>query len=137
MVREEDAVHVPDLALVPVGRLEDLANWIDRRQLVGVGFDSDARVVAQRQQIVDDFETLLAAGNVHAGDVDQTGELGVVVVFQELQHREDSFGADQHFQLIARRELHPLNVSRQAVGDVFAEVGQDAPRRFVWLSNRG
>ena len=53
MVGEEDAVHVPDLTLVPVGRLVDIEARVDRRQLVCVRLDADSRVEAQREQIVD------------------------------------------------------------------------------------
>jgi len=53
VVGEEDAVHVPDLTLVPVGRLVDIEARVDRRQLVCVRLDADSRVEAQREQIVD------------------------------------------------------------------------------------
>lgn len=58
VVGEENAVHVPDLTLVPVGRLEDVVHRVDGRQFVRVRFDADARVVAQRQNVVDDLQQI-------------------------------------------------------------------------------
>lgn len=52
MVGKEHAVHVPDLAFVPVGRLKHVVARVDGRQFVRVGFDADARVEAQRQDVV-------------------------------------------------------------------------------------
>lgn len=56
VIGEEHAVHVVDLALIPIGPLEHLAGRVDRRQFVGVGFDANPRVEAQRQQIIDDLD---------------------------------------------------------------------------------
>ncbi len=55
MIGEEDTEHVPDFSLVPVGALVDAASRFDRRQLVRVGFNSDAIVVAQREEIIDNL----------------------------------------------------------------------------------
>jgi hypothetical protein len=52
-VGEEDAVHVPNLTLVPVGRTVNFHRGLDGAQLVGVRLDADARVIAERQQVVD------------------------------------------------------------------------------------
>jgi hypothetical protein len=122
MVGEEDAVHVPNLSLVPVGSLVDLVARVNRRQLVGVGLDADSRVVAQRKEIVDDLEAVGTRWDVHAGDVDEILELRLVMILEELQHGKDAFGGDEDLQLVAGSQLNLLDVARQVLGDVFAEV---------------
>lgn len=52
VISEEDAEHVPDLSLVPVGSSKHLVRWTNWCQFVCVGFDTDARVETQRQQVV-------------------------------------------------------------------------------------
>jgi len=44
MVGEKDSEHVPDFSLVPIGGGKDGGGGLDWRELVGVGFDADARV---------------------------------------------------------------------------------------------
>ncbi len=56
MVREEDAVHVPGLALIPVGALEQRRDRLHGRQLVRVGLDAHAIVKFQREKQVDKLE---------------------------------------------------------------------------------
>lgn len=62
VIGEEHAIHVPNFAFIPIGSFENLATWIDWRQLVSVRFHSDSRVKAERQQIVDDLERQTSSG---------------------------------------------------------------------------
>lgn len=55
MAGEEDSVHVPDFAFIPVGGLEDLVGRINRRQLICVRFHANPRIVTEREQIVYDL----------------------------------------------------------------------------------
>ena len=56
MIGEEDAKHVPDFPLVPVGAGEDRADGLDGGQFVCVGLDADARVETKGQQVVHNLE---------------------------------------------------------------------------------
>lgn len=91
---EEDAEHVVDLALVPVGAVVEACDGWDWRGLVGVGLDADAAVVAHREQVVDDFEALVAGRVVDGGDVADLGEFGGGVVFEEGEDGDDAVGGD-------------------------------------------
>lgn len=55
---EEDTVHVPDLALVPVGTLEDGSCRGNGRDLVGVRLDTDTRLVGDGEEVVDDLRDM-------------------------------------------------------------------------------
>ena len=49
---EVDTIHVPDLALEPVGRGVDVGgDWVDRVQLVSIGLDANASIVVNWKQI--------------------------------------------------------------------------------------
>lgn len=124
MVGEEHSIHVPDFSLIPIGSFVDFIARINRRQLVGVGLDANSRVVAKREKIVDDLESVWARWNIHSSDVDEIFKLGLVVVLEELQYGENTLGSDENFQLVSSRQLHLLNVLGQAFGDVFSEVCQ-------------
>ena len=56
VIGEEDAKHVPDFPLVPVGAGEDRADGLDGGQFVCVGLDADARVETKGQQVVHNLE---------------------------------------------------------------------------------
>lgn len=81
MANEEDAEHVVGLALVPVGAGEETCDAGNRRGLVGVGLDSEPGVVANAKEIVDDFEALVAGGEVDGRDGADLSELGGGVVY--------------------------------------------------------
>lgn len=66
VVGEEHTIHVPNLALVPVGGFVDLVARVNRRQLVGVSFDADSRVVAEREKVVNDFEAVWTRWHIHS-----------------------------------------------------------------------
>ena len=56
MVGEVDPKHVPDFALVPVGRLEDGVDRLDGGQLIGVSLNADPGVEAEGEQVVDELK---------------------------------------------------------------------------------
>ena len=77
MAGEQDAVEIVGLALEPVG-----AGKTSMTEGTGVvssvcDLDADAAVLVRRQQVIDDVETLLAAGIVGAADVDEGDEAAV------------------------------------------------------------
>ena len=51
------------------------------------------------------LESVLPRGHVHAGDVDQIGELGVRVIPEESQDRDHSGGGDKELEFIAGGQL--------------------------------
>lgn len=87
---EEDTKQIPDLTLVPVCTVVERSDRRDRGGLVGVRLDADARVVAHREHVVDDFESLAASGEVDCGDVAHLSEFGGCVVFEELEDGNDT-----------------------------------------------
>lgn len=84
MAREEDAEHVVDLTLIPIGTVENANQARDRRGLVSVRLDSDAGIVTDAQQIVDDLESLVAGWEVDGRDIANLRELGCRIVWAQL-----------------------------------------------------
>lgn len=80
MASEEHAKEIVDLSLVPVGTVKETGDTGDGRDFVGVGLDTDTRVVADREEIVDDFKSVLSARVVGGSDRADLGELGSGVV---------------------------------------------------------
>lgn len=106
MVGEVDSEHVENFAFVPIGTLENVANWIQRRQLVSISLDSDPRVEAKREQIVNHFKSVLPGRHVNTSNVDQVGELSVVMVLQEGDDWQDTFRSNQDLQLVPSSQLN-------------------------------
>lgn len=150
MSGEEDAVHVPDLTLVPVGTVEDGDSRGNGGGLVGVGLDADALLVGDREEVVDDLglleprtpniawhlvsscpriclithlEAVLAGGVVDGSDVRDLLELALRVVTEEGEDGDDGLGGDVENELVlVDGEL--LDVLGQASGDVLAVLVQ-------------
>ena len=100
MSDEEDAEQVVYFSLVPVGAVVEPADAGDRRGFVCVGFDADASVVPDGEEVVDDFEARVAGWIVHGGDVGYAGEFGGGVVFEEVEGGEDAGGGDVDCELV-------------------------------------
>lgn len=66
MVCKEDTVHVPDFTLIPVSGFVDFIARVDWRQLVGISFNTDSRVVAKRQKVVDQLKAVWARWNLQS-----------------------------------------------------------------------
>jgi|SRR5579859_5663667 len=79
---------------VPIGSSEDRHDGWNGSHFVSVGFDADAGVVADGEEIVDYFETVCAGWEVDATDVHYAFELGVCVVFEEFHDGRDCGGGD-------------------------------------------
>lgn len=77
---EEDAKQVVDLALVPIRAVVEGGQAGDGGCLVGIGLDTDSRVVTNAKQVVHDLESLIAGGEIYGGDVTDLGELGSGVI---------------------------------------------------------
>jgi hypothetical protein len=97
---EEDTEQIVDLTLVPVGTIVETAERRNRGGLVGVGLDTNASVVADREHVVDDLETLVTSRVVDSGDVADLGELCGSVVLEEVENGENGGGGDVDDKLI-------------------------------------
>jgi len=106
-------------------------------QLIGVGLNADARIVAQREQIVDHLESVLATGHIHAGNVNQVGKLRLMMILKELQHGHHALWRNKHLQLIAGGQLHLLHVLGQALGHIAPEIGEMRASDCVRLADSG
>lgn len=82
---EVDAVQIVDFALVPVCAVKETSDTGDSRGFVGVGLDSDARVVADREQVVHDLEALVAGGIIGGSNGADLGEFGSGIVWDDYQ----------------------------------------------------
>ena len=87
---EQDAEQVIDFALEPVGAGIDRGRARDRRLFVGRELDADAAVQPGRQKMIDDFESLLALGIIHAGNIDDRDELSCRIVAQKPEDLDDA-----------------------------------------------
>lgn len=114
---EEDTEHVVDLTLVPQSTLKETGHTGDGGSLIRIGLDTDARVVADTEKVVDDLEALVAGGEVDTSDIGDLGKLGGSVVLQEAHHRDDTGWGGVHGEFVLPHgEL--LDVLGQAGHDV-------------------
>lgn len=120
---EEDTEHVVHLTLVPQSTLEQTGNTGHGAGLVGVGLDTDTRVVAHTEHVVDDLEALVAGGEVDTGDVRDLSVFGRGVVFQESHGGDEAGGRDVDAELILP-DGELLDVLGQARHDVLAVLVQ-------------
>ena len=97
---KEDSEKVIHLSLVPVGTIVQTGDGRDRRRFVGVCLDSDARIVAHTQQVVDHFKPLVARWIVDGGNVRHLCKLGCSMVFEKMEDRKDARGWDIDDQLV-------------------------------------
>lgn len=100
MSNEEDTKQIVDLALVPVGTVVEIAQTGDWGGLVRVCLDSEARVVADAEHVVDDFKALVLGGVVDGCDVGDLCVLSRGVVLQEGEGGDDAGGRDVDGQLV-------------------------------------
>ena len=100
VVNEEDAKEIVDFTLVPVGSVVQARDGRHRSGLVGVGLHADTRVMADREQIVDNLETLVAGWVVDGGDVGDAGEFGCGVVLEEAEGGDNTGGRDVDGELV-------------------------------------
>src|SRR6516225_2868010 len=83
MPGEHHAVKIVSLALIPIGIGKYFDDRRHGRRLVGLDFDSNARVMLGRQQMIDDVEPPLAAWPVDGSNVDKAPEQAAGVVAQK------------------------------------------------------
>lgn len=137
---KEDTVHIPDLTFVPVGAVEQTNDRGNGGDLVGVGLDTDARLMGVGEEVVDDLErgqhTRFAGcaktrlkpvglgGEVDGGDVDDLPVLALGVVAEKGEDGEDGLGGDVDGELVL--------VDGELL-DVFGEGGEEvlAVRRCI------
>lgn len=97
---EEDTKQIPYLTLVPVCAIVEPGDGRDRSGLIGVRLYADARVVADGEEVVDDFEALAAGGVVDGGDVADLGKLGGSVVLEKVEDGEDALRGNVNCELV-------------------------------------
>lgn len=66
MTDEENSEEIVDFTLIPVGAIVKTSDARNGRGFIGVGLDTNARVVAHGKEVVDNFETLIAGGKVNS-----------------------------------------------------------------------
>ena len=101
MIGEQDAIHIENLALRPVGRGMNGYDGIDQFVLGHAELHADALVLGHGQKMVNHVETLLAVGIVHGGDIDQRGELARRVGFEKLDKIDDMGRSHIDLQFVA------------------------------------
>ena len=131
---EENTKHVVNLTLVPQGTLEKASHTGNWSSLVGVGLDTNARVEANAEHVVNDLKTLVAGGEIDSSDIGNLGELGGGVVLEEAHDGDDTGGSSVHSQLIlpdgelldvfGKTGHNVLSVGVQAVGLVLPLIGR-------------
>lgn len=94
VVDEEDTEQIVYLSLVPVRAIIETANRRDGSGFICVGLDSNARVVSDREEVVDDFEARITCRVVDCGDVADLGEFCGGVVLEEGEGGDDAGGRD-------------------------------------------
>jgi hypothetical protein len=77
---EEDAKHVVDLTLIPVGSVVEAGNRWYRLRLVGIGLDAYPGVVSDAQKVIDDLESLITGREIDSRDIRNCGEFRRSVV---------------------------------------------------------
>jgi len=126
---EADAVHVEDLALVPVEAFEDAGAGRHRLILADAHLQPHALVLRQRVELVHHVEAPVAARVVDAPEVERHRVAGGL---QRGQRRDDGFGRDDQ-----RREVLSglLLDARQCRGELrAARVHRRRVRRQVRLA---
>jgi hypothetical protein len=101
MVPEINPVHVPSLALPPVGGIEHPGRRWYRATSIGPELDSDALVMGETEKIVDDIEALFALRMVNAADIHQLLELTVHIVAEKCQNANDSLAMYVYDKFVA------------------------------------
>ena len=91
MSHKEYAEQIIHLPLIPVRAVVEIADGRDRRRFISVRLHADAGVVPDAEEVVDDFEAVVAGRVVDGGDVADLGELGGGVEF-EVGHDGDHAG---------------------------------------------
>lgn len=81
MAGKEDTKEIVDLTLVPVGSVVQAGDAGDGGGLIGVRLDSDAGVMADGEQVVDDFKALVSGWVIGGSDGAELRELGSSVVY--------------------------------------------------------
>lgn len=94
MSHEEHSEQIVDFTLIPIGAIVERSDRRHRRSFVGISLDTDACIVSDGEEVVDDFESSVAGGIVHGSDVAYLGELGSGVVFEEVKGGNDAGGWD-------------------------------------------
>lgn len=101
---------------------EYFADRVDRCHFVGVGLHAYSGTVSHGQEVIDDLKAIRYSRRyVHGGDVRDVVELGVRVILQERNHRQDALGCDQQLQFVAMGKLNFLDILRHALAGVRTE----------------
>lgn len=80
MTGEENTKEIVYFAFVPVGSVVEGGDAGNGGCFIGIGLDTDAGVVSDGEEIVDDFEALFAGREIACCDGAHLGEFGPRVV---------------------------------------------------------
>lgn len=94
VANKEDTHQVVSFSLVPVGTLVQRCYGWYGGSLVGIGFDTDARIVAYAEEVVDNLKPLVARGEIDGCDVTDLSELGGSVICSQCKVRHQLHGTE-------------------------------------------
>ena len=100
MSHEEYTEQIIHLPLVPVCSIEKVTDGRDGRRLVSVSLHADSSIVPDAEEVVDDFEAVVAGRVVDGGDVTDLGELGGGMEFEVGHDGDHAGGRDVDGQFI-------------------------------------
>ena len=100
MSHEEHAKQIIHLPLVPVRAVEEVTDGRDGRRFIRVSLHADPSIVPDAEEVVDDFEAVVAGRVVDGGDVADLGELGGSMEFEVGHDGNHAGGRDVDGQFI-------------------------------------
>ena len=115
--------------------LEYVIDGLDGGELISVGLDTDPRVEAEGEEVVDHLESEWSGWDVDTANVSHGAKLCVVVVLEEAHDRHHTLWGDQDLELISRGELSLLDVLGQALSHILSKLSEVFPHFWVKLPN--
>lgn len=107
----------PTKTFAPIRSSENWDSARDGVSLASVGLDPDSSGVLDGEQVVYDFKSLFALGEVDTADVHAGFKLALAVVAQESEDRDDGAGCDVESQLVLQ-DGELLDELGKALGEV-------------------
>lgn len=84
MTDEEDAEEIINLSFIPVGAIVKTAYRRYRLCFICISLDANARVVSDREKVINDLESLVSCWKVYGCDIGNLCELGGCVISASL-----------------------------------------------------
>ena len=107
---KEDTIQVVHLALIPVGAVEEAGDARNGRGFVGIRLDADARVVSDREHIIDNLEALVPGWIVGGCDGTHLSKLGGSIVCGALA-KPSPITQDKAIKRTSRRKHRPRSLA--------------------------